>query len=258
MPALGTSITTRALSDARRLACDKLFLDLLQAASDASDLWRGLKDNPARQQHLHQLLLSLAHTTLTKYLRSVANFLDWLVTFTCSLAEVAWPCIADFLHAARGSHNEDRACHRMPPTTAIKSLRWFARTAQIASLHHALQNPLIASYAIREHARDRREAYPLPMAVVLAWERHIVHPDVPLAFRLWLGAALLCIHASLRWGDAQRVEWSSLGLTPTRLHGTCYKTKTSSHGQPFAVHLCGFAGDMHARPLLGSCLAARA
>jgi len=85
------------------------------------------------------------------------------------------------------------------------------------------------------------------MAVVIAWERHIVQPAVPLALRPWLGAALLCIHASLRWGDAQRVEWSSLGLTPTRLHGTCYKTKTSSHGQPFAVHLCGFAGDSPAR-----------
>ena len=244
LPRLGCETTSRALADKRRSACEALFVTLLQACASASLLWMGIKDSPSRTQHLHQLLLALAHTTLTKYLKAVANFLDWLQSFACSLADIAWPCLADFLYAASRSSSEDRACHRLPPLTAIKSLRWFARVAQVPALQEAMHAPLVASYATSGEARDRREAFPLPMALVCEWERKITRHDCPLPLRLWLGGALLCVHASLRWGDAQRIEWSSLSLTSTCLHGTCYRTKTSSQGQPFAVHVCGFTGHL--------------
>ena len=151
--------------------------------------------------------------------------------------------------------SEDRASNRLPPTTAIKALRWFARVAQISSLQAAMHAPLVGSYALPGAARDRREAYPLPMSLVCEWERKVCRPDCPLPLLLWLGAALLCVHASLRWSDAMRVEWSSLSLTSTHLHGTCYKTKTSSHGQPFRARL-----RLHRPPsqhLLGARLAGR-
>ena len=244
LPALGTTTTTKAFEDSRRSACEATFTGLLQACGDASELWLGIRDSPAQTSHTHQILLALAHTTLSKYLRCVAAFLDWLQSFACSLLDIAWPCLADYLYAARRSASEDRASNRLPPTTAIKALRWFARVAQISSLQAAMHAPLVGSYALPGAARDRREAYPLPMSLVCEWERKICRPACPLPLLLWLGAALLCVHASLRWSDAMRVEWSSLSLTSTHLHGTCYKTKTSSHGQPFAVHICGFTGHL--------------
>ena len=71
--------------------------------------------------------------------------------------------------------------------------------------------PLDASYTIRDQARDRREAFPLPMSLVCKWERLITRPACPLPLRLWLEGALLCVHASLR-GDTQRIEWSLITL----------------------------------------------
>ena len=244
LPTLGTTTTTKALADIRRSACEATFTGLLQACGDASEPWLGIRDSPAQTSHTHQILLALTHTTLSKYLRCVAAFLDWLQSFACSLLDIAWPCLADYLHAACRSASEDRASNRLPPTTAIKALRWFARVAQISSLQAAMHAPLVGSYALPGAARDRPEAYPLPMSLVCEWERKVCRPDCPLPLLLWLGAALLCVHASLRWSDAMRVEWSSLSLTSTHLHGTCFKTKTSSHGQPFAVHVCGFTGHL--------------
>ena len=58
LPNLG--ITTTAISNNRRAACER------------------------QTQHMHQLLLSLAHTTLTKYVRNNAIFIDWLQSFSYS------------------------------------------------------------------------------------------------------------------------------------------------------------------------------
>ena len=181
-------------------------------------------------------------STLDRYLRCVEQFLDYLSMWQCNIADCTWPCVADYLHSAQQSKICDRACHRTPPVMCVKALRWFAKHAQIEGLSTAMYMPLISAYTLRDQPHDRREAMPLPMACVIAFEQCVCDALAPIALRLWLGAALVCIHASIRWGDAQRIEWSSLDLTATALRGICYQTKTAKQGQPWAVHWLGFSG----------------
>ena len=54
------------------------------------------------------------------------------------------------------------------------------------------------------------------------------------AERMFVGATLLCVWASLRFSDAQHVRWSSLPYDVESLRGWCYKTKTHPRGTPFA------------------------
>ena len=95
---------------------------------------------------------------------------------------------------------------------------------------------------MRSTAQDRREALPIPWALITGWEERVCDPGTPLTTKAVLGAALLATHASLRFGDLQRVDFSSLSLSTSALHGTCFATKTTTHGQPFAVTLAGITG----------------
>ena len=150
--------------------------------------------------------------------------------------------MADYMLATQRSATQDRAVHRTSPLTALKALRWLSRIAEWQDLGTALNAPVVSSYAHATISKDRRESYPIPLAVIVGFERAVCDPATSDTIALLLGAILLCTHASLRFGDAQRIAWHSLQLSPTALHGTCYRTKTSVSGQPFAVRWHGIAG----------------
>ena len=95
---------------------------------------------------------------------------------------------------------------------------------------------------MRGTAKDRREALPIPWCLVASWEQVVCQPLTALCTKLALGAMLLATHSSLRFGDVQRIDVSSLSLSCSALHGTCYATKTTNMGQPFAVALGGISG----------------
>ena len=63
-------------------------------------------------------------------------------------------------------------------------------------------NPLVKAFAYNPLPHDRKEALPLCLAALAAWESHVVSPSCPPAVGLLLGAMLLCAHCSLRFGNA--------------------------------------------------------
>ena len=132
--------------------------------------------------------------------------------------------------------------HRTSASSAVKSLRWLAKHIQWAALQACVRNSLVASYCKQIASFDKREATPLPAALVAAWERILCAPHAPLTTKLILGAALLCIHSSIRFGDAQRVRWHTLQLSTQGLHAVAYATKTTKAGQPFACTWHGYTG----------------
>ena len=126
------------------------------------------------------------------------------------------PCISlvvDFLYACSSSSDQDRAVHRTSASSAVKSLRWLAKHIQWAALQACVHNSLVSSYCKQIASFDKREVTPIPAALVAAWERILCAPHTPLTTKLILGAALLCIHASIRFGDAQSAHWHTLQLS---------------------------------------------
>ncbi|CAE7408610.1 unnamed protein product [Symbiodinium sp. KB8] len=183
-----------------------------------------------------------APSTLERYLRIANQFLGFLESCDIAFSQVTLAAVLDYLAAARASRSQDLEIHRISATSAIKALRWFHKLSQWEQLTPAMQSPVITAYCSQSSAKDRREAMPIPMALISAWEQRVCDPDAPLCTVLCLGAALLATHASLRFGDIQRVDFSSLSLTTAALHGVCFATKTTSQGQLFAVTIAGITG----------------
>ncbi|CAE7397758.1 unnamed protein product, partial [Symbiodinium sp. KB8] len=196
-------------------------------------------------QHMLAVIRKFAPSTLERYLRIAQQFLSFLEACNIAFHCVTLAALLDYLAAARASRSQDLEIHRISATSAIKALRWFHKLAQWEQLTPAMQT-VITAYSSQSTAKDRKEALPIPMAIIAAWEQRVCDPHTPLSTVLILGAALLAIHASLRFGDIQRVDFASLSITTVALHGICFATKTTSQGQPFAVTLAGITGrDTH-------------
>ena len=88
--------------------------------------------------------------------------------------------------------------------TILKALSWLGRKADIAALQPLLQASFIKAFLTQPTA-DRKEALPLPLAVVVEWEKYICSPHCPQDLRLFLGGLLLALHGGLRFGDLQRI-----------------------------------------------------
>ena len=143
--------------------------------------------------------------------------------------------MVDLLHDCKEGSQQDRGVHKCTSAVMIRAIGWLARHAQIQSLPALMSNPLIQAFRKPEGPRDRREALPLPLSTIAAWEEKIREPSTTHAIKILLGAMLVTAHASLRFADMQRIKHSSLSLAGSGLRGNCWATKTSSTGQPWAV-----------------------
>ena len=134
--------------------------------------------------------------------------------------------------------------HRTSASTAVKSLRWLAKHLQWPALQSCVRNSLVASYCKQIAAYDKikKQAVPIPAALIACCERMVCNPQAPLTTKLILGAALVCIHASIRFGDAQRLQGGSIQLSASGMHATAFATKTTKSGQPFACTWHGYTG----------------
>ena len=155
--------------------------------------------------------------------------------------------MADYMLATQRSATQDRAVHRTSPLTALKALRWLSRIAEWQDLGTALNAPVVSSYAHATISKDRRESYPIPLAVIVGFERAVCDPATSDTIALLLGAILLCTHASLRFGDAQRIAWHSLQLSRHLLQdqNLCVRTAVrgslARHRRPRSQDFLGIA-----------------
>ena len=129
--------------------------------------------------------------------------------------------LADFLHACENSLEEDHEICKIGPRPILKALSWLGRNADVTALQPLLQASLIRAF-LTQPTSDRKEALPLPLAVVVEWEKYICSPHCRQDLRLFLGGLLLALHGGLRFGDLQRIRLNSLSLTSTSLRGVCW------------------------------------
>ena len=114
----------------------------------------------------------------------------------------------------------------------LKALSWLARIGQIKSLASLLSNPLAGAFASPQQPQERKEALPLPLAILASWERKVCAADCTHNLRITLGSFLLAAHTSMRFGDIQRIKIKEISLTQHALRGSCWATKTTKVGQP--------------------------
>ena len=224
----------------RKDACLSAWQEILQALGSASSLHSNITASkyPAL---LRKSLERFTAGTLERYIASTRQFLDFLGLSNRTVLSMDVSFLADFLHACENSLEEDREVCKIGPRPILKALSWLSRIAEVPALQSILQASLIRAFLTQPTA-DRREALPLPMAVVVQWEQYICSPHCPQDLCLFLGGLLLALHGGLRFGDLQRIRLQSLSLTSNSLRGVCWQTKTTKRGQPFAVTLHGISG----------------
>ena len=225
----------------RKEACLVEWQEILLLMGSASGLQSSLANSKYPQALLKKSLEKFTAGTLERYLAAVKQFLDFLGLSNRSVASIDVSFLADFLHACENSLEEDREICKIGPRPILKALSWLGRNADVSALQHLLQASLIRAF-LTQPTSDRKEALPLPLAVVVEWEKYICSPHCPQDLRLFLGGLLLALHGGLRFGDLQRIRLNSLSLTSTSLRGVCWQTKTTKRGQPFAVTLHGLSG----------------
>ena len=96
-----------------------------------------------------------------------------------------------------------------------------------------------------EFRPDRREALPLPLSVVAAFEDR-VHEDLASHVTqdtFALTCFLMMVWGALRFSDVQRVECGSLQLQDGILRGRCFRTKSARGGMPFGLLCLGIYAD---------------
>ena len=121
----------------------------------------------------------------------------------------------------------------------IKAIRWVATHAGVSSLSSAW-SPLVESFLRSRIPRELKESIPLSLYTLVQLERRILMSSCPVVEVVIIGAILMCTWAGLRFADAQRCSYNSFCYDGKSLRGSCWRTKTSSRGQPWGVTASGF------------------
>ena len=164
--------TSQLQGQARMGRCLQKFMHCIHTLGDHSVLFQTLQGSKAPEEHARRMLSRFSPSTLEKYLPCIATFLDFRQSDAdLTQGDLTVQGIADYLLSCQRSAVQDRAPHRVSPLTSLKALRWFARLAEWQELAECTASPIVASYGHSTTCKDKREYYPVPLALVVAFER---------------------------------------------------------------------------------------
>ena len=233
-----TAVTARTKFPSQCPHLVQLFIECVSSLGQHCKLHEVLTASHHSKIHIHSVLDQFAASTVWRYLSIWQHFhravLDMDLSIDMSESE-----LADVIVALSLAHHSDKSTGSGSIST-IKALRWMTKTAGITALESVAYGTVISSFLKSKIPRERKEAFPLSLFVVLQWERRILQSNCPTRDVILLGGFLACIFAGLRFSDLQRVSWKSIVFDYKTVRGTCWRTKTSSSGQPFGFHCHGF------------------
>ena len=190
---------------------------------------------------IKQLLAQVGPSTLDLYSRSVETTENWMRHIGITWCHLSLNHLVTIIQFAQEASKQDVQAVRLQPPQLLRGLRWLAKTALMEDLASILSGFLMTSFLKGpQQPRDRKEAIPVPMILLLRWEETILSPLTPQWLTLLLGGFLLAAWGSLRFADLQRTPVDNLNLASDTLRGVCRITKTTRSGQPFAISLVGF------------------
>lgn len=97
----------------------------------------------------------------------------------------------------------------MKGSTILKSLQWCRKQADAPSWSF-LDSPLIQGWQKSKVPADRQESLPLPLYVVVQWERRVLQANIPQHELLILGGFFLMIWSGLRYADGSSKSHSHI------------------------------------------------
>lgn len=212
-----------------------MWLQILTGLGSLSSIFTEIQDSPNRLQLAGIILDSFAASTLFRYFSCMSKFLQICGNLQVRLEQFTAVQLLDvFLIGSKRTG--------LDPSMTLKALNWFHVHAGVAQFEIA-SHALVRSWRNSKVPKDRRESLPLPLYVVVQWERRLLQAGCTSTERLVLGGFLLMIWSGLRFADLQRITHSSLMASFSEIRGLCWRTKTCSKGQPWRLAAPGFLSN---------------
>ena len=153
---------TQAISKhSQRMKCIADWKDLLEQVGTCSAMCVAIASKSPEAAY-EASLRDFAPSTLAQYFRCVRVFLPFARALDVLIGDLPMVRIVDLMHACDTSHTEDRTSVRISPKPMLK----VARIGQIHSLTAPLANQLVRAFASPQQNQKRKEALPLPLAVL--------------------------------------------------------------------------------------------
>ena len=208
---------------------------LINTVGSLSSIWQEYHQSPQFETHCQRLLEKYAPSTLFKYINTLQCIYSILLDFAWTWKDIGCHRLSDLLQIAHeGKHSE----WGFGASTAIKALLWAQKLLMISEWQ-SLYDPIVNSF-FNPSNHERRESIPLSLFLVVQWERRLLMKECSVQEQVILGGFLCLLWGGLRFADGQRVSLKSLSWCITALRGSCYRTKTSRSGQPWAIQARGF------------------
>ena len=211
------------------------WLALINSIGCLSQVWVDFQASAHFDQHCIRLLDKFAQSTVFKYIGTLQCIFVILSEFSLTWQDVGTHRISDLLQIAHEGRQTDWG---FGATSAIKSLRWAQKILQITAWD-ILFGSVVNSF-LSPQIHERREAIPLSLYIITQWERRVLMKECTLQEQVILGGFLCLLWAGLRFADGQRIHLYSMSWCITALRGSCFQTKTTKAGQPWAIQARGF------------------
>ena len=242
--------------NASKQAYEAWLSDLIRAIGPSSWICREFSSQKTFPTVIRQLLCHIGPSTLDLYSRAIATTWNWMKHLGIDWQDLNLQFLVEILHLAKDAAKNDVQANRLQPQYILRGLRWLTKTALVEHLEPILNNALISSFVKGSGApKDRREAMPLPLLILILWEDALKSSVTPT----WVKAP--------RW----RLSAGYLGVPQVCRFATHWALLTQPGGQLSSWHVSndqddslrttvrGFAGWFHGRrgdKFLGFSLAA--
>ena len=216
-----------------------LWRDLALSIASASSSITEILASPMCATLLEHLLRRISDTTALRYIATCTKVIDSITALSLPLSDPTQVQLLDAIFAMQRSFRRDPGVHS---DNVLKALRWLVKAASMDNWPD-LYDGLFATTSWRTLS-PKKESVPLPLAFLLWLETCILFDTWPARKILAAGAILLCVYASLRFSDAQHIDFTSIVIDKSSLRAGSFRTKTS-HWMPFGIYI----GGLYARTL---------
>ena len=202
-------ITQQSIHSKQRALAETLWIDLCKCVASVSPVLTSVSKSQFADQVCSRLISKFADSTLLKYIPQVLSFLQCMTDFDITWDSLATAAMLDILFAFHQSEHADGGNEDIQETfstfAVMKALRWCSNLLQLP--FPDLYSPPLSS--LMDSQIQRKESIPIPLAVLLYWEKCIMLELDSVQSRLVQGAALICVWASLRFSVIQNKNLQS-------------------------------------------------